>query len=137
MLRTILGILAGVVVAFVVLMGLEMAGHAAMPPPAGLDPADPEDLKEMVAAASTAAKAWVVFAWFAAVVAGGWVARRLSRKGWAGWVIAGLIVLGGVANLVMIPHPLWMQIGAIAVPLMGGWIVTRLPVGGPTAVSAE
>ena len=129
MLRTILGIVAGVVVAFVVLMGLEMAGHAAMPPPAGLDPADPEDLKQMVASASTAAKAWVVFAWFAAVVAGGWVARRLSRASWAGWVIAGLIVVGGIANIMMIPHPLWMQIAAVVAPLLGGWLVTRLPAG--------
>lgn len=129
MLRTILGIVAGVVVAFVVLMGLEMAGHAAMPPPAGLDPADPEDLKQMVASASTAAKAWVVFAWFAAAVAGGWVARRLSRASWAGWVIAGLIVVGGIANIMMIPHPLWMQIAAVVAPLLGGWLVTRLPAG--------
>ena len=129
MLRTILGIVAGVVVAFVVLMGLEMAGHAAIPPPAGLDPADPEDLKQMVASASTAAKAWVVFAWFAAVVAGGWVARRLSRASWAGWVIAGLIVVGGIANIMMIPHPLWMQIAAVVAPLLGGWLVTRLPAG--------
>lgn len=135
MLRTILGIVAGVVVAFVVLMGLEMAGHAVMPPPPGLDPTDPEDVKQMVASASMAAKAWVVFGWFAAVVAGGWVARRLSRKGWAGWVIAGLIVLGGVANIMMIPHPLWMQIAAVAAPLLGGWMVTRLPVGGPSRVS--
>ena len=135
MLRTILGIFAGVVLAFVVLMGLEMAGHAVMPPPPGLDPADPEDLKQMVASASMAAKVWVVFAWFAAVVAGGWAARRLSRKGWAGWVIVGLIVLGGVANIMMIPHPLWMQIAAVAAPLLGGWIVTRLPAGGSASVS--
>lgn len=135
MLRTVLGIVAGVVVAFVALMALEMAGHAAMPPPAGLDPADPEDLKQMVASASLAAKAWVVFAWFAAVVAGGWVARRLSRKAWAGWVIAGLIVVGGIANIMMIPHPLWMQTAAVAAPLLGGWIVTRLPVGGSASIS--
>lgn len=135
MLRTILGIVAGVLVAFVALMGLEMAGHAAMPPPAGLDPADPADLEQMVASASMAAKAWVVFGWFAAVVAGGWVARRLSRKGWAGWVIAGLIVLGGIANIMMIPHPLWMQIAAVAAPLLGGWVVTRLPAGGSASVS--
>ena len=135
MLRTILGIFAGVVLAFVVLMGLEMAGHAVMPPPPGLDPADPEDLKQMVASASMAAKVWVVFAWFVAVVVGGWAARRLSRKAWAGWVIAGLIVLGGVANIMMIPHPLWMQIAAVAAPLLGGWIVTRLPVGGHSRVS--
>lgn len=135
MLRTIPGIVAGAVVAVVLLMVLEMAGHAAMPPPAGLDPADPEDLKQMVASASMAAKAWVVFGWFAAVLAGGWLARRLSRKGWAGWVIAGLILLGGIANIMMIPHPLWMQIAAIAAPLLGGWVVTRLPPGGSAPVS--
>ena len=135
MLRTILGIVAGVVLAFVVMMALEMAGHAMMPPPAGLDPADPEDLKQMVASVSLAAKAWVVFGWFAAAIAGGWLARRISRTGWAGWVIAGLIVVGGIANFMMIPHPLWMQIASIAVPLIGGWIVTRLSVGGRVMVS--
>ena len=135
MLRIVLGIVAGAVAAVVLLMVLEMAGHAAMPPPAGLDPADPEDLKQMVASASLAAKAWVVFGWFAAVLAGGWLARRLSRKGWAGWVIAGLILLGGIANIMMIPHPLWMQIAAIAAPLLAGWFVTRLPSGGTAPVS--
>lgn len=135
MLRTILGIVAGVVLAMVVMMALEMAGHAAMPPPPGLDPADPEDVKQMVASASMAAKAWVVFGWFAAALAGGWLARRLSRKGWAGWVIAVLIAVGGIANIMMIPHPLWMQIAAVGAPLVAGWIVMRLPVGGSARVS--
>lgn len=135
MLRTILGIVAGVLLAFAVMIGLEMAGHAAMPPPAGLDPTDPEDLKQMMASASLAAKAWVVFGWFAAALAGGWLARRISRTGWAGWVIAALIAVGGIANIMMIPHPLWMQVAAVAAPLLGGWIVTRLPVGGSAPVS--
>ena len=135
MLRTVLGIIAGVLLAFAVLIGLEMAGHAAMPAPAGLDPTDPEDLKQMVAAAPLAAKAWVVFGWFVATLAGGWLARRLSGKGWAGWVIAGLILLGGIANIMMIPHPLWMQIAAVAAPLLAGAIVMRLPFGGSASVS--
>lgn len=135
MLRTVLGIVAGVLLAFAVLIGLEMAGHAAMPPPAGLDPSKPEDLKQMVAAAPLAAKAWVVFGWFVAALAGGWLARRLSGKGWAGWIIAGLILLGGIANIMMIPHPLWMQIAAVAAPLLAGAIVMRLPSAGSAAVS--
>lgn len=129
MLRTFLGILAGVALAFVVMMALEMVSYAAFPPPAGLDPSDPDDVRRIVASASLAAKSWVVFGWFAAALAGGWLARRLSRRDWAGWVIAGLIVLGGIANVLMIPHPLWMQIGAVAAPLLAGWLVTRLPAG--------
>jgi hypothetical protein len=136
MLRTVSGIIAGVLLAFAVLIGLEMAGHAAMPPPTGLDPGDPEDLKQMVASAPLAAKAWVVFGWFVATLAGGWLARRLSGKGWAGWVIAGLILLGGIANIMMIPHPLWMQVAAVAAPLLAGVIVMRLPYGGSAAAAA-
>ena len=135
MLRTVLGIVAGVLLAFAALIGLEMAGHAAMPPPAGLDLTNPEDLKQMVAAAPLAAKAWVVFGWFVAPLAGGWLARRLSGKGWAGWIIAGLILLGGIANILMIPHPLWMQIAAVAAPLLAGAVVMRLPSAGSAAVS--
>jgi len=133
MLRTILGILAGVVLAFVVMMALEMISFVAFPPPAGLDPADPEDVERMMAAAPFAAKVWLVFGWFASAVAGGWLARRLSRTGWAGWVIAGLIVVGGIANMMRIPHPLWLQIAAVAAPVLAGWLVTRLPAGGSTA----
>ena len=135
MLRTILGIVAGVVLAFVVIMALEMVSYVAFPPPAGLDPADPEDVKRIAAAAPMAAKVWVVFCWFAGALAGGWLARRLSRTSWAGWVIAGLIAVGGIANVLMIPHPLWMQIAAVAAPLLGGWIVTRLPVAGSAPVA--
>jgi hypothetical protein len=136
MLRTILGIVAGVVLAFVIIMALEMVSYVAFPPPAGLDPADPEDVKRIVAAAPLAAKIWVVFCWFAGSLSGGWLARRLSRTSWAGWVIAGLIAVGGIANVMMIPHPLWMQIAAVAAPLLGGWLVTRLPTGGTTAPTA-
>ncbi|MBU4040203.1 MAG: hypothetical protein KKG27_10630 [Alphaproteobacteria bacterium] len=137
MLRIFLGILAGVALAFVVMMALEMVSYVAFPPPAGLDPADPEDVRRMVAAAPLAAKAWVAFGWFVSAVAGGWLARRLSRTEWGGWVIAGLIAIGGLANVMMIPHPLWMQIAAVAAPLLGGWIVTRLPVGGSSLPDAR
>jgi hypothetical protein len=135
MLRLFLGLAAGVVVAFVAMTALQVVGFLVFPPPAGLNPADPDDVKLMLAAASLAAKAWVVFSWFAAALAGGWLARRLSRRDWGGWVIAGMIVLGGIFNLIEIPHPLWMQIATFAAPLLGGWLVTLLPVRGADPVS--
>ncbi len=50
-------------------------------------------------------------------------------------IIAGLILLGGIANIMMIPHPLWMQIAAVAAPLLAGAIVMRLVSGGSASVS--
>ncbi|MGV8929132.1 MAG: hypothetical protein ACOH1E_05240 [Brevundimonas sp.] len=134
MLRLVSGLIAGVVAAFVVMMALELIGFFMFPPPAGLNPADAEDVRQMMAAAPLAAKVWVVFGWFVAAVAGGWLARRLTRWHRAGWVIVGLIVLGGVFNLIQIPHPLWMQIATFVVPMLAGWIVTQLPAGAPDLV---
>ena len=131
MLRSGLGLVAGVVLAMAVMIAWEFAGHQLFPPPAGLDPARPEDLARMVAAASMAAKAWVVAGWFLAPLAGGWLARRLARRDWAGWVVAGLVVIGGLANVMMIPHPLWMQVAAVIAPLLAGWLVWRLPTAKP------
>ncbi|GAA0650398.1 hypothetical protein [Brevundimonas lenta] len=122
MLRIILGILAGVAVAMVLVICLELAGHAVFPPPAGLDPLDKADQARLIAmmplgAALTVVNAWLLGSWGGAAVAG-----LISRRMWPGWVIAALIACGGLYTVLTIPHPLWMQVAAVAAPLIGGWL---------------
>jgi hypothetical protein len=122
MLRLVLGVLAGAVVAVALVAGLEMLGHLLFPPPPGLDVSDPEQLAAMMAQVPLPAKVWVVAAWTLATMGGGVTAALISRRGWTAWVIAALVAAAAVATLFMIPHPLWMQIGAVAGPLAGGWL---------------
>ena len=124
--RMLLGVFAGVVVAFVCVFLVEMVGHSLYPPPAGLDLSDPADQARVMEAMPAAAKAMVLAAWFIGAVAGAWVANRIAGRPIAGWIVALLVIAAGVATMVMIPHPAWMWAGGILLPLLGAWVAERM-----------
>lgn len=122
MLRKILGTIAGIVVAFLLILLIERIGHVFYPLPPGIDMSNAESVGRALGTVPLAAKLIVVAAWFLGALAGAFVAGLLSRAYWSGWVVAGLVVLGGMVTIVMIPHPVWMQIAAVVAPLLGGLI---------------
>jgi hypothetical protein len=124
--RMALGVVAGLVVAFLCVFGVEFAGHALYPPPAGLDMSNPADQARLVEAMPAAAKALVLAAWFVGALLGAWTANRIVGRSIAGWAVALLVVAAGVATMLMIPHPAWMWTGGVALPLLAGWIADRM-----------
>ena len=124
--RLALGIVAGLVVAFLFVFGVEWIGHGLYPPPARLDIHDPADQARLMDAMPAAAKAMVLLGWFAGALAGAWTANRIAGRSIAGWIVALLVIAAGVATMVMIPHPLWMWAGGIALPLVAGWLAERV-----------
>ena len=133
--RMAVGIVAGIVVAFLCVFAVEWIGHSLYPPPAGLDINDPADQARLMEAMPAAAKAMVLLAWFAGALAGAWTANRIAGRGIAGWAVALLAVAAAIATMLMIPHPAWMWAGGIALPLLAGWIAERM-AGGQTAGAA-
>ena len=127
--RMAVGILAGIVVAFLCVFAVEMIGHSLYPPPAGLDVNDPADQARLMDAMPAAAKALVLLAWFAGALAGAWTANRIAGRSIAGWAVALLVIAAGVATMLMIPHPAWMWAGGIALPLLAGWLAERMAAG--------
>jgi hypothetical protein len=124
--RTILGILAGLVVAWVAMTACEFASLFLHRPPAGLDLRDPQALAAHIAAAPLSAMLVVIAGWALAAFAGGWVAARIARHRMAAALIIGVLVLAGViANNAMIPHPLWMTVAGIVLPLPLAWLAAR------------
>lgn len=136
MLRMILGTVAGVVVAMVVIMLLEMGGHVLFPPPAGLDPRDPADLPQIMAQMPAGAFLYILVCYVAGTAAGGVVANLIARRRWPALVVGGLIAAGAVANGFMIPQPLWMNAAAILLPLVTAWLVSRRFGAEPAAPAA-
>jgi hypothetical protein len=124
--RIVMGVVAGVVVAFLCIFAVEWIGHSLYPPPAGLDIHNPADQARLMEAMPAAAKAMVLVAWFVGALAGAWVANRIAGRSLAGWILALLVIAGGIATMVMIPHPVWMWAGGIALPLLAGWIADRM-----------
>lgn len=124
--RTILGILAGLVVAWLAMTACEFASLFLHRPPAGLDLRDPQALAAHIAAAPLSAMLVVVVGWALAAFAGAWVAARIARHRLVAALVIGVLVLAGViANNAMIPHPLWMTLAGIALPLPLAWLAAR------------
>jgi hypothetical protein len=125
--RTILGILAGMVAAWVVIMACQFGSAALYPPPPGLDLRQPDQLAAFIADAPATAMALVVASWVLGAFIGGWVAARIARAHptFAALAIGLLVVVGVVANTAMIPHPLWMTVLGLVLPLPAAWLASR------------
>jgi divalent metal cation (Fe/Co/Zn/Cd) transporter len=126
--RTILAVLAGLLVALGLLLGLEYLAMSLFPPPPGTTLADEADLARLVADAPAGKLLWVTLAWAAAALGGGWTAARVARRHrTAAAMCVGALVAAGVAMTVLeIPHPAWMTAAGLLLPLPLAWLGGRL-----------
>lgn len=128
-LQCVLGVIAGGVVMYLLIMGIEYASHVLYPPPAGLDPRDPNNLATILAAAPLASLAMLVLAWAVGAFAGGWVAALVSRA-WprtAAIIVALFVLLGVVGMILIVPnHPTWVAILGIVLPVPLALLGARL-----------
>jgi hypothetical protein len=122
MMRSIVGVLVGVIVGAAVIFIVGRLTVGLFPVPAGFDPTRAAD----VAARPFGAKALVVFAWFLGAFVGG-IATALIGKGWAPavWVVAATMLLFAISNFSAFPHPLWMMIASAPAAALGGYLAVR------------
>ena len=126
--RTILAVIAGLVVMWLTIFALEFAGHALFPPPPGLDPRSQADLAAIMAQAPTGAMVMLVVAWVAGAFTGGFTAARISRKHKRGAAIAvALFVMAGVCGMIfLVPdHPVWVSALGLILPIPAALLATR------------
>jgi hypothetical protein len=113
--RSILAILAGIIVGSVIIAALEFVGHLVYPLPEGLDPRDPVDrkaLEDYVANAPVGSHLLLLLAYAVGTFVGAWLAAALAgRKPIVHGIIAGaFFLLATIANLQMIEHPTWFVV---------------------------
>jgi len=107
----------------VVIMLVEMLAHQLFPVPAGVDVTDPEDLKTLVGRMPLAAQALIVGGWVLGAAVGGFTGNLIAQRPWPALVVGALVALGAIANMAMIPHPLWMQLAGVLTPLAVGGLL--------------
>jgi hypothetical protein len=127
MIRSALVLLAGVVVAVVVVTLMDAVVGRAYPFPAGTEISNPETLRQAIAALPVSAFVLLVFGWALAAAAGAYVAARLAAHASAfhGLIVALFVLVATVANLAKIPHPVWMWPAVIILLPLAGWAATR------------
>lgn len=138
MIRTTLAVLLGLVVALATMLLLEYLGMSLFPPPPGLRLDNEDDLARLVDSASMGKKLWVLAGWTLAAFVGGWVAAKMSRRHRTGAALAvGVLIVGGVVlNALLLPHPAWMTVVGVLLPLPVAWCAARLAGPRAAAVSA-
>ena len=121
MLRTVGGILAGLFVVGIALAFLEFLARRLIPGGSG-------------GSMATGALLFIAFAYFIATLLGAAVAGAISGRKWAAWLIALLMLAASLLSLSQVSYPLWMEIVAIAAPLLAGLAATafvrRCPAAG-------
>lgn len=123
MVRKILGTLAGVIVAMLVVSAMDGLSHYLFPGSVAKSMSY-ADIAAAVAAAPLTAKAIMACGWFLAALIGGLIALRASNWAPSGWIVAGLILAACMANAFIIPGlPVWMWIAGVVAPLFAGLIV--------------
>ena len=156
MIRSIAGVIAGFIVASVVMMSMEFAnGHIFYPQFAQLadfkdkevtrktlagasEGAAPDShqllarrrevVREVLANAPVGALLVVALGWILGSLAGGFVAAWIGRRAPIvhGLVLGGLLTLAGIANNLMLPPPLWFWIATLVVFFPAAYAGARL-----------
>jgi hypothetical protein len=126
--RSVGAILAGLIVAGLVVSLGESLGHWFYPPPPDFDLTTEAGRAAVLAQAPFSALLAVIFAYAAGAFTGGLTAGRIAPAAKVAHAlgIGFCLTLGGVYNLLSFPHPLWMAIATLVVFLPSSWIGGRL-----------
>ncbi len=121
MARNFVAVIIGLTVAGAIVWTIEMANHNLHPLPPGLDLTDMDGMKEHMKTLPALAFIVVILAHLLGAIGGAWVASIVAqsneRKISIG--IGVFLLIMGVINLFMIPHPTWFMIADFLVYIPG------------------
>jgi len=134
-----MAVLSGLIIAALVVTGAESVNSLIYPLPAGTDVSDTNAMKQFVASLPASGFLLILFGWGAGALLGGWVAARVARRSpmMQAMIVAVVLLCGGVTNMIMLPHPIWVWTAGIALFLLGGCAGGRLASRGLRMVEKE
>lgn len=127
--RNVLAVLAGLVAGSLVNGGLIMISGKVIPPPSGADVTTLEGLKASLHLFEPKHFLFPFLAHALGTLTGSLVAAALAarRKTVLAFVVGGFFLAGGLANVVMLPGPLWFEtLDLVVAYLPMAWIGARL-----------
>ena len=120
---------AGVIAAFISMMFLERLGHSLFPLPFKVDPNNIGALADKLHLIPVQMYISVVVAHGLGLLIGLLIAQAIDKTTKISlYIIAGFFLIGTIANLSMIPHPMWFAVADIAVIALVGLLMIRKPV---------
>jgi hypothetical protein len=131
--RSVLAVLAGIVVAMILMIAIEMVSSYLFPLPEGVSLHDHEAIRQHIDKLPVTAFLMVLAAWAIGSFAGAWVASRLAGRAKLihGLIVGAFFLAATIMNLLMIPHPAWMALGGIVGLVVASYVGAKLAAGSP------
>lgn len=124
--RAVLGIVAGLIGLAVAMMLVSFIGSEIISTAPAVNTSSVDAIKTTYGGLSTEARIMIIASWFFGVLAGAAIAKRIVGRPWAAWTIAGLFEAYLILTVLMLPMPVWMQVAALAAPLLAGLAANHL-----------
>jgi hypothetical protein len=133
-LRSVLSVFVGSIVAMVFVMAIQFVGHQLFVVPLPPDLKDPEALVDAIGNLMAegriplGALVAVLIAWCAGSLSGAFVAAKLATRAPRvhGLIVGAMILGSSVLNLVMLPHPIWFAVAALLFVPASAWLGATL-----------
>lgn len=106
-------VLLGIIVANVLIFGVQSIGHKIYPPAIDLTTLTPEQWKAYVASLPLGALLMVWVAYLVGSLVSGYMVGKMGKQEFglkAAYWVGGILSVFGIINLFMIPHPIWFAI---------------------------
>ena len=128
MIRNSVAIFGGVIIAVIVVMGVEFIGHSLFPVIENIENNSPDQTAEFLARVPIGALLFVPLAWFLGSVCGGLVAVFIagSRPVMMASIVGGFIFAAAVYVLLAIPHPVWLIVVGIGSIMLSVVITSKI-----------
>ena len=126
--RSVIAVVLALVLAVALVVGVEVMSSILHPLPPGLDPADPEVLKAHVAGYPAGVLLLAGLGWGLTTLLSAWLATRLGsgRHPAHGILVGSILLIAAIANMLMLPYPIWFWILNLVVFPAGFCLGARL-----------
>lgn len=125
--RGFLGVLAGLVGAIVTAVLISYIGGQLIPSePVAVDLSSGDAIRSAYASLGTNAQLLGILSWAGGGLAGALIAKYIIGRPWAAWTIAAVTEAYMLVNVLMLPMPGWIQVLALILPLVAGFLANHL-----------
>ena len=125
--RKVVGVIVGMIAGGTLVGMVEGLGHVLFPLPEGVDATSIESLKANMDKIPLGSMLFVLLGWAVGSVAGSAVAVWISRSSIVpGLITGGILMAGGIANMAMLPHPVWFSVAGCLVFLPSAWVGAQM-----------
>jgi len=123
-------------IGFVLAIAMIIVSFGIHPLPPGFNPKSSAALGDYYMTAPFAALGVMVLGLFLGGLLGGLAANAIAARRWPAWIVGLALTLYTLSEMLLVPHPMWMQISAVLAPLVGAAIAHHL-AGRPAAQQGD